>query len=200
MTEMAERPRQMSSYGAEEVTRGLVALAYANGNTRKASRDLAEDGLEIEHGTLYYWKTKNHAQEYERLRNEILPKVREQAGDDHLALARRQMEASAMATEEWIERRHELDARDLSTAARNFDVGSGIHSQHAQVFHDQPTARVAIDLPGTLKELKSLGVDPEVVLDAEVVSEEEVEESSGESGLGSDLGSRGLADPPVSNA
>ncbi len=177
MTDLAERPKKKQihkSYGTEEISRGLVAIAYANGNTRQAERDLAEDGLRIDHNTLHYWKTKNHAQEYERIRAEVLPKVREEAGDQHLALARRQMEASAMATDEWIKRRHELDPKDLSTAARNFDVGSGIHSQHAQVFHDQPTSRVAVDLSGTLKELKSMGVDPAVVLEAEVVSEEDV--------------------------
>lgn len=162
------------SFGAPEVTRALTAVAYANGNTRLAARNLAEDEFQIDHTTLWAWQTKQHAAEYERIRAEVLPKIREQAGDEHLALARRQMKASQIATEEWLERRGELKASDLSTAARNFDVGSGIHSQHAQVFHDQPTQRIEIDVSATLKELKSLGVDPEVVLEAEVAGEDDV--------------------------
>lgn len=187
MTETKEKPkREVAKRNAAEIHRGLVALAYANGNSRMAAAALAEDGFEIDDSTLRDWRVNRHTAEYERIRAEVLPRIREQAGDEHLALARRQMKASQIATEEWLERRGELKASDLSTAARNFDVGSGIHSQHAQVFHDQPTQHIKVDLPAVLKELKSLGVEPDVVLDAEVVEEEDVDQASGVNGVGSE--------------
>jgi hypothetical protein len=172
MTEIAERPSPRS-YGSPEISRALIAVAYANGNTRKAERDLSEDGLRIDHSTLHEWKTKRHVEEYDRIRAEIMPRVREQAGDEHLDLAGRQMEAERLLVDRLKDNVEGIKPGELPGAVRNLAVSSAVHSEKAQMMHDQPTQRVAVDLSATLKELKSMGIDPEVVLDAEVVEEED---------------------------
>jgi hypothetical protein len=155
------------SYGEVEIQRGLLALACANGNSRKASRDLAEDGIAIPHSTLAKWKTKNHASRYNEIRAEVLPRIREQTGDEHLALARMQLDASAKSTEAFMKKLEadELDARDLSTAARNFDVGSGIHTQNSSLLHGEPTSRPDRGSDEILRELAAFGLNnlPEVI-------------------------------------
>lgn len=46
------------------IERGLMAVAAHNGNTRRASAFLAEDGLEISHQTLWNWTNKVHPDRY----------------------------------------------------------------------------------------------------------------------------------------
>lgn len=167
------------SYGNKEIERALIAIAYANGNTRMAEKDLAEDKLEIPRSTLESWKQHVHVLRYEEVRAEILPKIREATGDEHLALARKQINASELATDAFVAAlaADKVETRDLSTAARNFDVGSGIHSQNSQLMHGEPTQIVHRTSDELLRELEAEGVRLESI-DAEVIEEETIEEES----------------------
>jgi len=176
MAEIAEKPKQIQRrYGAPEVTRALTAVAYANGNTRKAARDLAEDGIRMDDSLLWRWKSEQHVEEYERIRQTILPQIRRQAGDEHLDLASRQMAVNRQILERLGKEVDDLPAKELPGASRNMSVGAAVETEKAQLLHEQPTERRAVDLPSMLKELQSLGVEPKKVLNLEPVSEEDAE-------------------------
>lgn len=186
-TELAEKPKRVErSYMAAEITRALTEVAACSGNTHMAARHLAEDGLPIDQKTLWEWSKRRHVEIYERIRVEQLPQITAQATEQHMALARQQMEASQVAASEIAARLPRMEDKDLVNAMGKFDIGSGIHTEKAQLLAGQPTARVATDLQGVLKDIRSMGIDPAVVIDAEVVGEEDVseDESSGLYGQG----------------
>jgi hypothetical protein len=155
------------------IERGLMALAANNGNARKASKFLAEDGIEVPHQTLWRWANKVHADRYEEMRADALPKVRAQAADAHMDLMTRNMELEADLLEDLKENRHKLEPRDMSTAARNAAVGTAIHTDKAQLLNDQPTEiRNTRDVTELLRALKDRA--PGLFIEGTVVSEETI--------------------------
>jgi hypothetical protein len=165
--------RSRPSYGDLERERGLIAVAMANGNTHQAARDLSSDGLKISQKTLWKWR-REETQRYEELRSQWLPKIREVAAEQHMALASRQIELSASLTEDLAKKRGDLDGRDISTAIRNVTVSAGVHTDKAQLLSGEPTAIVRRDLGEVLRNLKAHGLaalSEESVIDAEVVEE-----------------------------
>lgn len=158
----------------ERIERGLLATAAFHGNTRKASEFLAADGMEIHHSTLWHWKNGTHAARYEEIRAERLPQVQRAAAERHMELLARNMDLEGKLLDDLDAKRHELAARDISTAARNAAVGTGIHTEKAQLMNEQPTAiqgqkKSASEL---LRQLKAKGI----VIDAEVTEEEDVDD------------------------
>lgn len=195
MTDLAEAPkREVEAYSTADIERALIEVAACNGNVRQAEANLGADpdARAVPKSTLHEWKTQLHAERYAAIRAKQLPKIREQAADQHMALAQRSMEVEADLLALLAEKRAELPARDLAGAVRNVAVGSAVHTEKAQLLNDQPTERRAIDLPGTLQELKSLGVEPKHVLNLTPVAEEDVETgSSSEAGLTPQMDSPG---------
>lgn len=183
MTETAIAERKRGRYTTAEIERGLTELAACNGNSRAAEENLREAGMRIDHATLWQWQRKTYPDRYEEIRADQLPRIREQAADEHMALAAQQMEVNGLVLKRLKDNVNELAPRDLPGAVRNLSVSAAVETEKAQLLNDQPTSRVASDLPGLLKEIKSMGVDPEVVLEAEVVSEEDVTESDEQEGL-----------------
>jgi hypothetical protein len=155
----------------ERIERGLLAVAALNGNTRKASEFLAGDDLEISHQTLWNWANKVHVDRYDAIRAERLPRVQAAAAERHLELLDRNMDLEGKLLDDLDGKRHELPARDLSTAARNAAVGTGIHSQNHLLYSGQPTEihkhRDATEL---LRALKVRA--PGLFIEGTVVSEE----------------------------
>lgn len=156
---MAEKPVKRS-YGTEEIERGLIAVAFANGNGSQASRDLAEDGIKIPAKTLYAWSRKTKVARYEQIRSTVVEKVRQRAADAHRALAEKQIQISSEATDLLRGKLTEIPARDLPNAVRNLDVGSAIHTDKAQALEGEATViQVKRELPDVLRALKAKGVD-----------------------------------------
>lgn len=158
------------------VERGLQAMAYHNGNARRASHFLRDSGIEIHDTTLMNWARGPHSERYHQIREEYAPKMRAQAADEHMDLAERAMRVNSQILDRLKEKVPELPAKELPGAARNMAVTAAVHTEKAQLLNEQPTQRVTTDLEATLKELKSLGVDPKTVLEGEVVAEEDVKE------------------------
>lgn len=167
MTEVANREKS-----EELIQRALVAVAACSGNGRAAARALKAEGVKIDHTTLYRWKDR-YAEDYARIRAELLPKIREGAADLHRALEQRQLEGSLKATNEIIERLPEMSDKDRITATGKFDIGSGIHAEKAQMYDGEPTHIVHRSSAEILREMASLGMKVEAI-DAEVVGEEDV--------------------------
>ena len=154
------------------IERGLMAVAAHNGNTRKAAAFLAEDGIKVDHSTLWEWARKRHVKRYEELRAEILPQIRAQAADQHMDLAGAQMEANKLIVERLKGEVDEIPSRDLPGASRNMSVGAAVETEKAQLLNDQPTEiRKHRDASEIIKSLKARGV----LLEATVISEETIE-------------------------
>lgn len=168
---VARRPR----YGNPEIERALIAVAYTNGNTHQAARDLAEDGLNIDHKTLWRWSRRLHVDRYEELRAEVLPRIRAHAAERHMALADAQMDVSRRMTERLAEEIEDVPARDLPGGIRNVTTAAAVHTDKAQLLNDQPTQIVKREASEVLRALKARGIiiDGGEVLDAEVVEDDE---------------------------
>lgn len=168
--QLTEKPKRTEVDFAvdQKLERALLAVAAFNGNTRKASAFLKEtDSYEIPHQTLWYWARKEHVERYEAIRREVLPHIRAQAADEHMELAELQMEANRKIVTRLTANIDELPIKELAGASRNMSVGAAVETEKAQLLNDQPTHRSAVDLLGTLQELKALGVEAKRVLNLE---------------------------------
>lgn len=178
MTEPEKPKRVLRKRDAATTTRALIALVATNGNTRQASRTLATEDIDIPHETLHYWKTTSHKDEYERLREQELPKIVQRQADAHRALEERQLETSLAGTELIAANLPHMEHKDLINAVGKMDIGTGIHAEKAQLLAGQPTAIVKRSGTEVLRELASLGYE---AIDVEVLSEETLEAGPGES-------------------
>lgn len=154
MSKPALRPKH------DEITieRGLHALAVCNGNSRKAAKMLSDVQPKLKFTVIYEWG-KKYPKRYAEIRAEVAPAIRAKVADETLALVELQIEASRKMTLRAIEKADELEARDLPGAVRNMSVAAAVGIDKAQLLNDQPTVRIAHNLPGVLKELKELGVE-----------------------------------------
>src|SRR4051794_17420549 len=115
-------PAKRKSYSEEQIQLGLTALAYASGNSRRASRELKQVGLAIPQRTLHDWRQKTHPQKYEEIQAEVLPKIRERAAEKQMAV----VEAATGVQHKLLGRLDresgDMDLKDVSTASRNVAV------------------------------------------------------------------------------
>ena len=156
-----------------------MALAVCSGNVHRAASRLADMGMSVGSSTLHRWKSK-HREKYESIRREVLPRIREEAAEDHTALSAANREAEAAVLARLIQEVPDLPARDLSTTGRNLAVAAGIHFDKAQVAAGMPSAIVEKrDATEILRQLKARGVGfmphVEAALDAtaEEISDED---------------------------
>lgn len=170
MTKTIER-QSKQSYDEATKQIALVKIAHWNGNTRQAHRALAEEGIEIPRSTLESWKQRDHPAEYQRIRTELLPKLREGAADRHAAQEERDLTISEAASDLIMARLPHMNGKELIMAKGNADVGSGIHGEKRLLFEGQPTVNVARTSAEIMRELKAQGVD-EITVD--VLTEEDV--------------------------
>lgn len=182
--EVARKPKQ--SYSEAEVQRALTEIAACAGNTRLASKHLAEDDLEIDHSVLWRWKAEKHQEKYEAIREQMLPAIRRQAADLHMASAARRMEVADELMDRLKEKQGDLEAKDLSTSIRNLDVGAGVHQDKATNLSEQNQPKPAQNFGNMLREFKqmtgidiSLSVPEEPEIQEAQVVEDESEQLSG---------------------
>jgi hypothetical protein len=176
MTEaIATKPKkqEVRRYTEDQIQRALIEVAACSGNTRQAARNLAEDGLKIHPSTLWSWSTRELVEKYERLRQEALPAITAQATEQHMSLARRQMAISHQAADLVAQRLPNMEDKDLVNAMGKADIGSGIHTEKAQLLAGQPTQIVSKSSQELIRELEAEGLKLDAI-DAEVVSEEDV--------------------------
>lgn len=169
----AAAARKRPEYGLEEVLRGLTAVAYANGNAAKAQRDLMETGWKVSRRTLLKWSRHSHADDYERIRREILPEVGARVADEHMDLARTANGIAGEMLQRMKGQIGEIPARDLPGGIRNVSTTAGIHTDKARdLAGDYSTPnKTTRELPEVLRALKDkLGLEVEVI-DAEAVEE-----------------------------
>ena len=182
----AEVTKTVPRYTEAEIQRALVEVAACSGNSHMAARHLAadNDAPSIPQQTLWAWSRRERVEEYERIRQEALPAITQEAAEQHMHLARLQADYAREAAEIVKGRLPRMEDKDLVNAMGKLDIGSGIHTEKAQLLAGQPTQIVKREASEVLRKLQSRGV----VVDAEVVGEETVEES-GSQGLAVDASS-----------
>jgi ASC-1-like (ASCH) protein len=148
--------RQPTRYSDEEVRRGMAAVALHSGNAQRASRALKSQGLPISRATLSRW-VNTRPDEYAELRRDVIDKVHAVVAEKHSELADQEMELAREFLERMRQEKNKIEPRDLSTALRNLDVGSGIHADKAMALRDRlPGSSIPIrnftDILNSLKE------------------------------------------------
>lgn len=155
--------RELPGSNPETVQRALLALAECNGNTYKAMRELAQDGIKISDVTLLDWRKRKFKDEYERVRAEVLPRVRRKAAEQHMDLSARLMEVEGELLEKLKEKQDELPAKEVSTALRNVSTSAAIHVDKATILDQDEGQAPPLDAESLLRKLGSRGMRVEAV-------------------------------------
>lgn len=121
----------------EKRQRGLIALVAAGGNAAEAHRELAKQGIHITERALRKWKT-TRAEEYAEVRARIMPQVRAQMGEEHLALSRRLSRIENMLIGQLEAQSADLVPRDRINALRTLAINNGIHVDKMTRLMDGP--------------------------------------------------------------
>lgn len=154
--------------------RGLVYLAMSYGKARKASRKMAEGGLDpVPPATLDYWKKVAHVARYEQLRQEMAKRRDLDAAERMDALVSKALDLEEKILDQTAEKLDKIDARDLPNAFKNLTIGTGVLQDKSDRIKGKPLGvvqhRWSIDqLNAAMDELLA-GV-PEPV-DAEIVED-----------------------------
>jgi hypothetical protein len=161
-----------SKFTDQERQSGLVAIALCSGNTSRAHRELEAQGLSISRPTLDRWK---RAEDYRRVRADVLPQLKQMQAEANTNLATQQMEVSAQITERLANEVDEIPVRDLPGSARNMSVSSAVHTDKARDLRDENVVIVqhrsaAEILRGLARKAPGL-IEPAPVVEAEVVEE-----------------------------
>ena len=172
---MSDKPAELSplevvpgsSYSQPEIDRGLMALAYCNGSSRRAERFLDKQGERISEATLRRWREDLYPARYSELKAKVLPRVLERDEEGHAEMVSRGFEVEAMIFDRIAQEVDGLDPRDLHTAGRNVATMIGIHADHALKVREQrsgaaqPSNRQIGDI---LEALKGRGIRLEMVI------------------------------------
>lgn len=184
-TEVARKPRnhKRSPYNEFEIEQGLQAVALSGGNTRAAERLLKDQGVSIPHPTLRDWVKYKKVAEYERVRDEVAPKLFAKIGEQNLHVA----EQATKLEVEFLDKlaaalaAGEIAPKELAGALRNVSVTKSIAVDKASVISGRPTdIRVNADsVQDALRKIQrrfghAVTIAP-AILDALDVKAEEVE-------------------------
>jgi hypothetical protein len=158
------------------IDQGLIYLARAYGKARKASRLMAQDGLQpIPASTLDHWKKVAHPERYEQLRAEWEKRRDLDAAERMDALVSRALDIEEEILEKTAEKVDKIDPRDLANAFKNLAIGSGVLQDKSDRIKGKPAAAIEhrldvaqIDRMLAQLEAEALGAQ---AVDADVVEE-----------------------------
>jgi hypothetical protein len=147
-------------FNDEEVELSLLALALCSGNTRRASAELRQHGLDVAHSTLHAWSHEQYPERYERIYKEQLPLVGQRAAQRFEELAERAAETQEQLINQTDGKLTEIPARDLPGAVRNMATAMGINHDKAALLRGKPTAIVqrGSDAAGLLRKWEAQGL------------------------------------------
>jgi hypothetical protein len=162
--ESVEPPRRKGErYSEEEIERGLLEVAMCRGNTRRAARQLAAQGITIPRTTLETWTNRLHPQRYADIQERVLPMIHQRMAEQSEELAQAYAEAEYEALAQLRRRVPDMRASDAASAVRNLATSRGISVDKAALLRGQPTAiEERRDVGEILFALERLGVRVEV--------------------------------------
>lgn len=121
-----------------EIERVFACLARNSGNLNRTTRELKANGdIAPDRSTILRWR-RAFSDRYERIRQEVIPQIREDLAEQHVELAAKQIEASHALLDQLMENREELKPHQIAPALGKVDVGSGIHTQRAKELRESP--------------------------------------------------------------
>lgn len=159
-------------YSEEEVGRALRRMAIEAGNTEATSRALG-----IPSTTLLKWRKGIHAEQYERIRQEVAEMLDRDLAEEMHGVVRERMDilqGTAALAKNALAEGDTSRLKDLAAADKGFATTAGILTGNNRVLRDKPseiTERRA-DWSQMSTALKKLGVidsTAEEIHDAEVV-------------------------------
>lgn len=176
-----------SHYTTEEIEAGLLELACWHGNVKQAARCLNERGLEIPRTTLQGWK-KSHAERYEAIQAEVVPRVRDRLAQQYEAIAQRSAELALEGLDQFGEQMTELPIKELAGAIRNISTSGAIGVDKASLLRGLPTEiRQTDSAEEVLKRLAQKHPQMFVDVTAEEIPEVDAVEESPAEGAGRQL-------------
>lgn len=159
----------------QEIELGLTVLALSAGNCGRAARRLKQEhGVAIHRVTLSRWRDA-YASRYEEVRLERAPQIQERIAAATEEVALRGAELTMATLHEYEQHIGELTPRELSSAARDMSVITGVAVDKTLHSRERPIVartRETRDIGEIIRSLESLGVLHEIeppVLDAEVI-------------------------------
>jgi len=126
-------------FDAQDVDRGLLALALASGRGEVACRLLEKQGMRVTAKTLRNWRDNLYTDRYWELQRKVLPRLQARAAEGHAAIADAAVELNAKLLERLDKDVDELPIRDVAGAARNVATVGGIDRDKAAMIRGEPT-------------------------------------------------------------
>lgn len=120
-------------YSEEEIERGLRMLAALNSSTT------AEARTGIPSSTLRYWRRHKHAARYDRIRQEMMPRIQKEMAEQAEAAALEQGEVAMEILNQLRTRIADMKPADAASALRNVETAKGINVDKALILRGQPT-------------------------------------------------------------
>lgn len=130
------------TYTAGEVTAALLQLVANDGNVRKTSEELIDDGFQVPESTLRLWKNDTHREQYLRLEQEHGKNLEREA----VNIAQARMLRAANLEERVLQKIEDalddgkLDVRDLPQTLRALTDTKGKTTDQLLKLTGRPTA------------------------------------------------------------
>jgi hypothetical protein len=168
-TDLEKPAKKWTKYSTEDVEGALQLLALRSGSSRAVE---AETG--IPECTVRHWSQKTHADRYQQIRHDIIPRIQAKLAAKHEDMALQALDKQAEAFE--LMDLRDLKQPDLVKAARDLSVTAAVHTDKTQLLRDRPTQitehRSASDWLADIARKFPQGVidaDAEEIADAEEV-------------------------------
>lgn len=148
-------------YSRTEKEEALLLYAMESGRAKLVEPLLREAGLEIPIETVKNWANRSERERYQRIKVEAEATIRERLEGRARRLAQLGGEVGEEALLQLKDKlaNEKLDARVLAKLVHEAGVGYGIGVDKSEKLAGRPTARISFDLPGLLRELRSLGAE-----------------------------------------
>ena len=146
--------RPSTRYSPEEVERGLFALAVT-GDSVKARKQLAAQGLSIPDRTLRTWKETQYADRFREIAANHTREIRDTIAQEQIEIAIAAGDVERAALAKVHSQIKDADLKDVSTAGRNAAVSKGIALDKHLLYRGEPTSivqhRQAADILAQIK-------------------------------------------------
>jgi hypothetical protein len=178
---MTEQGTQLKKFTVQDVETVLNVLAMNGGNYSRTSEQVGKEyGIEIHPVTLKKWATTQFPSKYAVIQRTLADKINDvvagRIGD--LALTGTEVQHRLLQQlAERIDEEPNVPIKELAPAVRNIAQATQTNIQQRQLLEGKPTGITELrNIEETVRELEQ----NEILVDAEVVEEEDVDENDGE--------------------
>lgn len=142
-----------SKYTLRQVDEGLKHLVLAAGDATKASQVVG-----IPESTLKAWRSKQHTDRYQQLRDELEPRIRAHLVADAEDLALTYGAIERQLAERLTQQLDQLQPRDTANALKSLATSRAISTDKVLLLRGQPTEIIQHDVSADIRALVLGGV------------------------------------------